>query len=229
MSENAQTLIKASLRLIGSIAPGETPTDDELADGLEALKFMLRSWSGLNIRLYYTEQDTVALTGALSYTIGSGGTCNTVRPSSIRGGYVVGSGSVSHIITMIDEDLYRRLKVIDPGGGVDYVWYSPEYPLGVINVYPSGSGTLYLDSLKPLTEPTILTSTISFPPEYDELIKYCLAVRLAPEYGKSLGPEVTSMAEGLMRNLESRNFNAQINAARLELLKMSGRFNIDEG
>ena len=53
MSETANTIIKAALRAIGAIATGETPTDAEMQDGLEALKFMLRTWSDDNIRLYY--------------------------------------------------------------------------------------------------------------------------------------------------------------------------------
>jgi hypothetical protein len=51
MSETAQTLIKAALRTIGAIAMGETPTADEMTEGLEALKFMLRHWSNKNIIL----------------------------------------------------------------------------------------------------------------------------------------------------------------------------------
>ena len=80
MSELVSTLIKAAFRVIGVTASGETPTDGEMADGLEALKFMLRHWSNSNTRIYYTTKDTLTLNGATSYTIGSGGDCNTVRP-----------------------------------------------------------------------------------------------------------------------------------------------------
>ena len=73
MSETAQTLIKAALRSIGAIATGETPTAAEMADGLESMKLMFRSWSAKNIRLYYTKQETLTMGGASSYTIGSGG------------------------------------------------------------------------------------------------------------------------------------------------------------
>jgi hypothetical protein len=37
--------IKRAMRLIGAAATGETPSADELADGLTALNAMLSSWS----------------------------------------------------------------------------------------------------------------------------------------------------------------------------------------
>src|SRR5512147_1496952 len=88
MSETAATLIKSSLRVIGAFAPGETPPNHEIQDGLQAMKSMLRSWSARNLRLYFTTQESHALTGAAFYTIGTGGDWNTVRPVSIRSAYV---------------------------------------------------------------------------------------------------------------------------------------------
>ena len=79
MSMTAQELIKAAMRLINATADGETPTASEMADGLEALKIMLRSWSSDNLMIYFIEQETLTLTGASSYTIGSGGDCPACR------------------------------------------------------------------------------------------------------------------------------------------------------
>ena len=229
MSETAQTLIKGALRAIQAIATGETPTNDELQDGLEAMKIMLRHWSAKNIRIYYVKQDTITLTGATSYTIGSGGDVNTVRPVSIRGAYVRDSGGVDRVLKIIDEAWYRGLVLKSLSSTVEYLYYNPDYPLGIIYVYPTGGVTIYLDSLKPLTDPTSITSSIAFPPEYDEAIKYGLAVRLAPEYGKEPPQIVIALAQSGLNDIETRNFAQQINATRLELLRLSGRYNIDEG
>jgi hypothetical protein len=230
MSETAQTLIKAALRSIGVIATGETPTADELNDGLEALKFMLRRWSANKLRLYYTKQDTVALAaGTASYTIGSGGTCDTVRPVQIRGGFVRDSSGVDHEVVIIDEAKYRRLGLKTVTATANYLWYSPEYPLGKIYVYPTGSGTLYLDSLKPLTDPAAITTSIAFPPEYDEAIKYGLAVRMAPEYGKDPSSVVVALANNALNDVENLNFSMQINSFRPEIIKLATHYNIDAG
>jgi len=229
VSETAQTLIKAALRVIGAYAPGETPTTDELADGLECLKLMLRHWSDNNMRIYYTKQDTKVLTGASSYTIGSGGDINTVRPASIRGAYVKDSAGIDSILNIIDEAKYRRFQLKTLSGTPEYLWYSPEYPKGKIYIYTLSTGTLYLDSLKPLTEPALITSTVEFPPGYDEAIKFNLAVRLAPEYGKEPSLIVLALAKSNLNDLEKRNFAEQINATNLELIKLTTRYNIEQG
>lgn len=230
MSETAQTLIKSALRVIGALATGETPTNDELNDGLQAMQFMFRHWSAKNIRLYYITKTTHTLGSSTYYTIGSGGDMDETRPVSIRGGYVTDSNSFDHVLTIIDERRYNSLSLKSLTGTPEYLWYSPEYPLGKIYLWPIGGGTLNLDCLKPLSEPTLITSSISFPPEYDEAIKYNLAIRLAPEYGKAVSQEVKELAISNMRDIEDRNFAEQIVATKPELLNLAvGRYHIDEG
>ena len=229
MSETAQTLINAALRSIGTYASGESPSAQELADGLEALRFMLQSWSARNIRLYYTKQDTKVLTGAASYTIGAGGSIDTVRPASIRGAYVRDGAGSDHTLDIIDEARYRSISLKSIGEIPEYLYYNPEYPLGVLYLYPLGTGTLYLDSLKPLTDPTLVTDTISFPPEYNEAIKYNLAVRLSSEYGVEVSNDIVSLGNIALSYIESRNFASQINTVRPTIIKLIQRFNIDQG
>lgn len=224
MSETALTLIKSALRVAGAIGVGMTPTADEAADGLEAMKFMLRNWSAQNIRLYYTKQETLTMTGAASYTIGSGGNLDTVRPASIRGAWT-SDGPV----TIIDEDRYRQVRHLSLSGlPVEYLWYSSEYPLGKAYPWPLASGSLYLDSLKPLTDPVAITTDVEFPPEYDDAIKWNLAVRLGPEYGREASPTVQGLAAATLHALETRNFAQQVNSIRPELLKLANaKYNID--
>jgi hypothetical protein len=229
MSETALTLIKAALRSIGVIAPGETPTDDEVQDGLEAMKFMFRNWSSQNIKVYSVTVENFTLTGAASYTIGSGGTFNTVRPASIRGAYVRDAYGFDNPLDIIDEAKYRDLHLKSIVAVTGYLWYNPTYPLGTIYLYPLDGSTIYLHSLKPLTDPTIITSSIAFPPEYDEAIKFNLALRLCPEYGKEPSQMVLAFASGSMKDIESKNFAAQINAVKPEVIKIARRYSIDEG
>ena len=224
MSETAQTLIKAALRSIGAIATGETPTSDELADGLEAMRFMLRSWSAHNIRTYFTTTETVALTGATSYTWGSGGTITTARPVQIRGAY-----TSDNIVEVVDEAKYRWLVVANHAGPVEYLWYQPQYPLGYLYPWPLDSSTLYVQTLKELTDPTLITSTIAFPTEYDDAIKWNLAVRLAPEYGKEAGATVVALAATTLHAIETLNFNSKIPEVRAEVIAIPSIYNIDAG
>ena len=227
MSETAQTLIKSALRQIGAYAAGENPTMDELNDALEALKFMLRHWAAKNIRIYFVTTENFPLTGATYYTIGSGGTFNTSRPTSIRGGYVRDSNSFDHVLSIIDEKKYRELSLKELSATSEYLWYSPEYPLGKIYLWPLAGSTLFLHSLKPLSEPSLITSTIAFPPEYDEAIKYGLALRLAPEYGREPSPLLVNLATSALNDLEIKNFEAQINTIKPEIINIASRYNIE--
>uniref|UniRef100_A0A6M3LH03 Putative structural protein n=1 Tax=viral metagenome TaxID=1070528 RepID=A0A6M3LH03_9ZZZZ len=229
MSETALTLIKSAFRTIGVLAVGETLSANDSAIGLENMQFMFRHWSAKNIRLYYTKQETLALTGATSYTIGSGGDLDTVRPSSIRGAFIKSSAGIDSHIKIIDEEYYRRISLKSLGGAPEYLWFSPEYPLAKLFLWPVGTGTLYLDSLKPLTDPTAITSSITLPPEYDEAVKYGLAIRLAAEYGRTSAPEVVALANSSMNDLEIKNFAEQINSVRPEIIRMTNRYNIDAG
>ncbi len=114
-------------------------------------------------------------------------------------------------------------------GTMEYLWYSPEYPLGLLYPYPQGGSTLYLDTLKPLPEPVTIAADVTLPPEYDEAIKYGLAVRLAPEYGRPLDPLIVSLAKSALDDIENKNFAEQINAVKLDIINISERYNIDEG
>ena len=197
-----------------------------MADGLEAMKFMLRTWSSHDLALYYTEDETLTTTGATSYTIGSGGTVDTVRPISLRGAW-----TDDGVVKLIDEDMYRQVRMAGISGGpTEYIWYNPAYPLGILYPWPLCSDTVYLDCLKPLTDPTGITSSVAFPPEYDDAIKWNLAVRLCPEYGKEPPAAVVKLAGATLSAVENRNFAAHVNSVRTELLKLSfARYNIDRG
>lgn len=224
MSETAQTLIKAALRAIGAIATGETATANDMADGLESLKMMLRSWSSQNIRIYYTESEAVTLTGATSYSWGTGGTIATARPVQIRGAY-----TSDNLVDVIDEAKYRRLVVGNAGGLVQWVWYQPKYPLGYLYPWPLDSSVLNIHSLKPLSDPAALATSITFPPEYDDAIKWNLAVRMAPEYGKEATPTISALAAATLHALETLNFSMKIPEARADIISIPETYNIDAG
>lgn len=229
MSETAQTLIESAFRTVGVLAVGETLPANDAAIGLQNMKFMFRHWSAKNIRLYCTTQDTLTLTSSASYTWGTGGNITTARPSSIRGAYVKDSNGFDNILKIVEEKFYREIAIKTLTGTALYLWYSPEYPLAKIYLYPLSSGTLYIDSLKALSDPSALSSSVSFPPEYDEAIKYGLAIRLGAEYGRPIAPEVVALAKASMEDLEIKNFAEQINAVRPEIISIANRYNINEG
>lgn len=224
MSETAQTLIKAAMRVATIIASGETASADEMADGFETLKIMLRSWSD-NIDIFYQDQDTLTMDGSASYTIGSGGDIDTTWPTEIVGAVVDGE----IVLRIIGEAKYRRLGTLSIYADPGYLWYNPEYPLGLLHPWPTGGSSMVIDSLKLLSEPSTINDSIAFPPPYDAAIKWNLAVELGPEYGIEPSATVINLAEKTLRSIQSKNFARQVNATSLNLISSGGIYRIDQG
>jgi hypothetical protein len=228
--QTAQELIKMALRVIGVTAAGETPPDNEMQDALAAMKVMFRSWASKGMVIYTTEIDTHTLSaGTVSYTIGSAGTINTTRPQSIRSAFVTSSG-LDYPLNIISEEEYTAIAIKDQGDNYPSdLWYKPEYPLGVIYLYPPGGGVLTLHSIKQLSEPSALTTSIAFPGEYDAAIKWNLAEQMCPEYGKEPSPYIMKMAEDSLDDVINFNASLNIGAVKTEILQLTRRWHINEG
>jgi hypothetical protein len=82
----ATQLIYRALRLCngGLKRPGRTPSEEELADGLERLNGMLDEWAIQRLTMYFLLRTVTPLTANVqTYTIGLGGDINIVRPAEI--------------------------------------------------------------------------------------------------------------------------------------------------
>lgn len=232
--ETATTLIKSALRAIGAIATGITPTADELADGLEALNFLLRDLITKGRAIYIVEVESFSLVaGTASYTIGSGGDFDTERPVRIESAYVR-SSNIDYPLEIVGQKKYASFAGKDsPTSTPMCLFYNPTYGTtarGTIYIWPPGSGTLYLHSLKPISEPAAVGSDVVLPPEYVPFIKWALACELSPEYGKEPTPYMMGRATQGLQNLISFGVSMNINEVSVGVPgKSRGTYNIDEG
>ena len=210
------TLIEASLRKIGVIPSGEGGEPARQEDALIALQSMLRSWGAVNINIFATVKENYILTaGTGSYTWGSGGSVSTARPNQVTGAYILESGVTAHPVDIITEGVYRGISAKNTAGIPYYLFFYPSYPLATLYLYPvpDSAYVLYLDSFKPFTETGsfgLATDTISFPSYYEEAIIYNLAIRLAPEYGKTILSEVAVIAKASLDNLINVNASSRV-------------------
>ena len=204
----ALDIIKGSLRLIGVVDADEAPTSSESEAALLAMQQMIESWSSDNIMIPYITNESFSLViGTASYTVGTGGDFNTDRPQSILDAYIRTSAGGDLGLEIIGEKEYNRINSKGYSGQPTRLYYVPEYPLGKIylDAAPSDATDIYIDSLKPLSSPTALTTSISFPPGYDRALRFNLAVDLAPEYGTSVRQEVVFAADSALENLKTKN------------------------
>lgn len=195
------TLIAASLRKIGGLSSGETIETTRQTEALYALQSMLRSWGAVSNYVFASVKESTTLTaGTATYTWGSGGAINSARPNQLIGAYILDSGSMTHPVDIISEGEYRTITDKTTSSRPDKIFLYPAFPLSTLYLHPvpSATETLYLDSYKPFTESssfTLTTDEIDFPLYYEEPIIYNLAIRLAPEYGKSASVEVALIAK----------------------------------
>lgn len=196
-------LIRSAIKAASSVDTHSTIDPAEYEDALESANMMLALWAtqGLVVHHVITEQLTL-VAGQASYTIGSSGNFNTSRPSRLVGGFIRDSNDTDSTIEIIDRERYNLLSNKDTEGIPKYLYMNPVYPLATIYVYfvPDAAYTLSLDSLKPLTALTLDTE-LNMPPEYQEAIKWNLAVRLAADYKTSPRNDVVALAEESMKAL----------------------------
>jgi len=209
-------LLKMSYRKFGVLAQGEVPGVYEYANGLAALQSMLRSWAATKINVFASTRESFVLSPTVSlYTWGTGGTINSARPLQILGAEVRDSEGVSHPIDIISEGQYRSISVKSTSSRPYTLMLQPTYPLANVYFYPTpdSTETVYIDSIKQFTEASSFDSvdaTLAMPGYYEEPIVYNLAARLAPEYGKTLTPEVLAIAASSYERLVTLNIANQV-------------------
>jgi hypothetical protein len=190
-------LIKSSMRLIGAIASGETPTADEANDGLLVLNDMLENWSTETLSVWETRNvsfNTVA--GQAEYTIGPAGNFNGVRPIDIDAAYCTFNG-VDFPIQLINQEQYNQINLKTMRQPIiERMLYTNEFPLGVITVWPvpSQAMPLVLTARDNILAPVTLATTLTGPPGYAKALRFCLAVEMAPEFGLEASATVMQVA-----------------------------------
>lgn len=197
MTTTARTIITKALQKNGALVKSETPDADEASDGLSALNALLGSWSNDSLNIYARTWETFTLvSGTASYTIGSGGVFNTVRPMAIIDAYAR-SGTVDYPMSVIDDDAYNSIPFKTGLGIPEFVNYDNACPLGTIRIYfvPSAAYSLFLLTEKALTEFSTLDTNLSMPPGTERALIYNLAIDLAPEYLQQITPQLQKIAD----------------------------------
>jgi len=225
-------LIKGSLRLIGVIAGNETPSSDMQTDALASLNEMLDSWSADGVLQYATTREEFALTVSQQQrTIGATGNFVTTRPTQIVAAGVELNG-IEIPIELINVDQWASITNKDSTSNIPQKMYiEGTFPNETLNFWPipNTANNLVLYSLKPFSTLTVATS-LSFPPGYQEAIRYNLAKKLAPEYGRPLDAAIEVVANDSLALLKTKNTKAlYMTSDAFGLAQATGSFDINTG
>lgn len=229
MSTTAQQIINRSLRIIGVIGAGETPSGEDSADALTVLNQMLESLSLQGLSAYRCPQETFNLVaGQASYTVGPSGTALvTTRPLKMLDGFVRLNG-IDYPVNWVDAPTYDSYAKKSVESNLpDRAFYDPTLTNGTFYFYPTPSqaNTFYFRSWKVLESFTALNETVDLPQGYARLLSYMLARELSPEYGKPVTADIDRLYVESLKNLKRMNHRA-IQGSTADVSTPAGRYNI---
>lgn len=234
----AQDIINAALRKIGVLAKSEAATDDELNDSLQALNFMIDSWSSRRLLITAEMEETFPLVANKGdYTIGATGADFTSdAPIKIVSAYYRDSFGLDRILSVINKSEYDSQEdkafVSAPPEVLYYDQGNTQQATrkGTIRLYnrpdDSDTYTLHITSQKYFTEFGSLTAGVTFPPAYYEALVWNLAMSIYPEFHgpkASIPALISGKAADTIEELES--VNARKIVSGIDVAGKSGGFN----
>ena len=109
-----------------------------------------------------------------------------VRVATQQGGTNIAGGYLDYPLSILSLEEYESIGIKQLNGPwAKAIYYQPSELLGTIYVYPNPSqGELHLFTQTIFRQFQTLTDTISLPEGYNMALRWCLAERLLPMYGK---------------------------------------------
>jgi hypothetical protein len=135
-------------------------------------------------------RETLALTGAASYTVGVGGALSTERPLKVLAASIAAGSSVSRPVMPVTAEQYAAYPKRGVGGNfAEVLLYDNGYPNGTIYLapIPANGGTLELFNYIALTAFASLATAIDLPPGYERALRAAFALELYSEYPREAG------------------------------------------
>lgn len=210
-------LVTAAMQEIGALASGESLPDHEAEVALIRLNSLLDTWQTERLTIYNLDRASYALVAnQASYTIGPSAsgpdwTC-AVRPTFISHATLLYTASDPHVeipVRLITDDEYAAIRIKGVTSTIPkWLYYNPTFPLGTIALWPvptDSSAQLILYIPVPITSGLDIHDTLVLPPAYEEAIRYNLAIRLAPIFGRQLDPTIATMAVESKATLKRSN------------------------
>lgn len=174
----------------GAITMGMTITGTGIAAGTTIVGFGTGAGGNVNEGGTYTvsKSQTVASTTITAYyerplTIESG----FVRVATMQGGSSVAGGYLDYPLAILSLEEYESLGIKQLNGPwAKMIYYMPAETLGTLYVYPNpAQGELHLFTQTIFRQFQNLTDTITLPQGYNMALRWCLAERLMPMFGKA--------------------------------------------
>ena len=231
----AGDLINGSLRLLGVLAEGETPSAETSQDALLAMNQMIQSWNTERLAVFSTQDQVVTWPpSTISRTFGPTGDIVANRPVAIDDStyFRDPANGISYGLKLINQQQYNGIAVKTVTSTYPQVlWVNMTYPDIEMYVYPVPTKVLefHVVSVNELTQPVNLATDLAFPPGYLRCFRYNLACELAPEFGTEPSRQVQRIAMTSKRNIKRINNPDDIMALPYSIVGTRQRYSIYAG
>ena len=233
----ALDIIQDAFELLGIYGPGDTAAAADSARGLSVLNDMLDVWSNETLTCFAELTQTFTLqVGIGTYTVGPGGMISGTRPLRVieapGSAYLLDTQGNRYMMTVVDQMTWNNQTTAVANANLpDTLFYDPQYPLGIINIWPtpSMSYTCSFLSYLQLGDFGSLTAVFSLPPGYKRAITTNLALSLKAYFTSAqLDPDVREEARDTKASIKRTNMRMQISVYDPELVarSSSGGYNI---
>ena len=201
----ASEVINLALKDAGVIAEGETPSDDIEADAFTTLKNMLAVWQVQKLYVHAMVENSFSPNGALSYTVGTGGTANFDRPEKIDQLFYRLSNIDYPIRLLGTFQEYEGIAQKTLAGQPEVAYYNPTVTTGTLYLYPQPStGSVRVVSAARFPTLSTTASSLTFPSEYLMPIRFSLAEILSATFNTPISARIEKMAAS-SRSVMARN------------------------
>jgi hypothetical protein len=204
----AVQIIKRAMRLLGVLAEGETPSPQEIEDGLFALNGIMGSIANSAQMIYARTSDTLNLvSGQATYLVGPSGDLVTDRPVEVLEASTITYQGVTYPLTKWTLADYQQISVVNTGGIPTGFYAQMNMPDVSITFWPVPSEpmTFNLWSNKQITNFANQTQELNMPPGYDRALAFILAVEMAPEFEVEPSPNMMRLCAQSRRMLKRTN------------------------
>ena len=228
----AAEIIDGSLRLLGVLAEGETPSAAVMQDSIMAINQMIQSWDTERLSVFSTQDQVFTWpANVISRTLGPTGDFVGNRPIEVDDAtyFKDPSSGLSFGIKLINQQQYDGIAFKTVTSTYPQVmWINNTFPDIELTVYPVPIKALewHIISVETLTEVSNVATDMYFPPGYLRAFRYNLACELAPEFGVEPSPQVQRIAMTSKRNLKRVNFPGDLMAIPYPIVATRQRYNI---
>ena len=183
-------LITSALHLINVLASGETVDAATANDALFVFQGMIDSWNAESLMIFTDTRLVFPLTvGQQAYTYGIGGDFNSPRPAAIDRMSIMWLGNPAQPLELpmayLTTAEWQAIPVKNIQSSLaQYCWDDGGFPFRTLSFWPipNALNNVVIYPWVALAAPATLQTQLSFPPGYQQALRYNLAALLAAEF-----------------------------------------------